>query len=118
MKNKILYLIVAGIVLYIVFFAILPRLGDRYKGCNLHHDVYVQSIRSRVLKKFVDSSNHYDQVIVYSGQDKEPHIMSFTPEFLDMFDRINPGDSIIKEKKLNRLQSDIQNYWKRYNIQV
>ena len=96
MRNRILGLIVGGIILYLIAFKLLPYLGDRYHGCYLHHDIYIQHIRSRVIKKFVDADNHNDQVIVYLDGTKQPKMMTFSPENLDMYDAIDVGDSIIK----------------------
>jgi hypothetical protein len=98
MKKKLIIWIIGWTILYVVFFLLLPYLNDRYHGCYLHNDVYVQSINGSVLQKFVDPKNHNDQVIIYSAVNKGQEMMVFTPEFYDMFDLINVGDSIIKEK--------------------
>ena len=47
----------------------------------------------------LDHNNHNDQMVVFSGMNGIPHgMMDLTPEFYDMFDLINVGDSVIKKK--------------------
>jgi hypothetical protein len=71
----------------------------RYEGCGKHQEVYNQSISGRVLQKYIDSKNHNYQTVVFSGMDGyQPGVMIFSPEFYDMFDLINVGDSVVKKK--------------------
>lgn len=98
MKKRIIFWVIGWIVIYIVFFKVLPKLTDKYHGCYIHKDVYVQSIKSRIIRKFIDSANHAEETIAFLGKDNKEEKMIFTPEFNGMYDSINEGDSIIKEK--------------------
>jgi hypothetical protein len=72
---------------------------NKYEGCGKHQEVYKQSINGRVLQKYVDTKNHNYQTAVFSGMDGyQQGSMIFSPEFYDMFDLINVGDSVIKRK--------------------
>jgi hypothetical protein len=98
MKKRIILWVIGWAIIYAVFFRLLPYLNDRYHACYTHHDAYIQVINGKILQKFVDSTNHNDQVIIYSGKNGEQGTMVFTPEFYDMFDLLNVGDSIVKRE--------------------
>ena len=97
MKKGIVFLIIGWILLYLVFFKILPYLSDKYHGCYIHQDVYTQRIKSVVLDKFIDSKNHDNETIIYWGKNNKQEIMTFTGDFDGLYDFLNVGDSIIKE---------------------
>jgi hypothetical protein len=60
--------------------------------------VYDQKVNGAVKKKYTDSSNHNYQKIIYSSENNIEGEMIFTPELEDMYEFLNIGDSIIKEK--------------------
>jgi len=98
MKLKIILMIVFWVLMYIFIFRLFPYFNDKYSGCYVHHDVYIQNIKSIVEKKFIDSSNHYNKTIVYLNEDKLKRGMIFPGYLEDMYDYLNIGDSIVKEK--------------------
>ncbi|NHA02855.1 hypothetical protein G7092_03575 [Mucilaginibacter sp. HC2] len=95
MKKRIIFWLIGWAIIYAVFFQVLPYLTDRYHGCYIHQDVYAQSIKSVVFKKFIDHANHNEKTIVYLENNREKS-MIFTPEFYGMYDFIDVTDSIIK----------------------
>ncbi|MGZ3873963.1 MAG: hypothetical protein ACXVJD_13655, partial [Mucilaginibacter sp.] len=98
MKNKIIVMLIGWSLMYLIFFRLLPYLTDKYHGCYIHQDVYKQVIKSTILDKYVDSKNHNYETITYIGRDNKEETMVFTPEFGALYDFLNIGDSIIKEK--------------------
>jgi hypothetical protein len=98
MKKRIIFWVIGWIIIYVVFFKVLPYLTDKNRGCYIHKKVCDQSFSSRVIRKFVDSANHANETITFIGKDNKEEKMIFTPEFNGMYDSINEGDSIIKEK--------------------
>ena len=76
---------------------VLPYLGTKSQGCYLHQEVYIQKINGIVTKKFIDKENHNYQTIYLSSIVNKNQLIIVTPEFGDMYDYLNIGDSIIKE---------------------
>lgn len=97
MTNRIIVLIAAWTLLYLVFFKLFPYLNDKYHGCYVHEDIYNQKIKAIVTRKFIDSANHCNKTIVYSTGGS-PEQMIFPGYLEDMYDYLNPGDSIIKKQ--------------------
>ena len=98
MKKKVTIAISGWILIYLVFFKLLPYLTDRYHGCYIHEDVYKQAIKSTILDKYIDSENHNSETAIYAGDHNKGVIMVFRPEFGALYDFLNAGDSIIKKK--------------------
>ncbi|HEY9000685.1 MAG TPA: hypothetical protein VIM89_04995 [Mucilaginibacter sp.] len=99
MTKRIVRIIIALIVFYILYRYLIPYMHNKYEGCGKHQEVYNQSINGRVLQKYVDAKNHNYQTVVFSGiNGYQQGSMIFSPEFYDMFDLINVGDSVIKKK--------------------
>jgi hypothetical protein len=97
MKKKIIIFIIVWILIYLAFFKLLPYLTDKYHGCYIHEDIYKQNIKAVVSGKFIDPANHNNKTIAYStvghlGQ------MIFPGYLEDLYEYLNVGDSIIKEK--------------------
>ena len=113
MKRNIIFSVVGLGLMYFILIYYVPHWHEESSGCYLHHEVYVQNIRSKIEKKLIDSHNHNYKEIIYLDENKEEKTMVFTPEFQVMFDSLNVGDTIIKEKnsiyykiKYNKLQKD------------
>ncbi|MFI5140542.1 MAG: hypothetical protein ACHQIM_22170 [Sphingobacteriales bacterium] len=98
MKKRIIIFLIAQILLYLVFFQLIPYFSDKYRGCYIYRDVYRQYIKSTVLDKFIDSKNHNEKTIIYFGKNKKEETMIFPGYLVDMYDFLNVGDSIIKER--------------------
>ena len=98
MKTKIIWWLIGLVIIYVVFFKILPYLTDKHHGCYIHKEVYDRSFRSRIIRKYIDSGNHAEETIAFIGKDNKEEKMIFTSEFNGMYDSINEGDSITKEK--------------------
>lgn len=98
MKKRIAIAIVVNIMLYLIFFKLIPYFSDKYHGCYIYQDIYNQSIKSTVLDKFIDSKNHNIQTIIFFGSTHKEETMIFPGYLQDMYDYLNVGDSIVKEK--------------------
>ncbi|WP_367866784.1 hypothetical protein [Pedobacter sp. WC2423] len=98
MKNNILTILSSTIILFFVFFYILPYNHDKYHACFVEQEVYVQEIRSRIEKKFIDTPNHAYEKIIYLDTNKNETELVFTSEYKNMYASIGVGDSIIKLK--------------------
>ena len=98
MKKRITTLIIVWIFLYLIFFKLFPYLNNRYHGCYVHEDIYKQNIKAIVSGKFIDAANHNNKTIVYSAGGHLEEQMVFPGYLEDLYDYLNIGDSIIKEK--------------------
>jgi len=98
MKLKIILMVIIGILIYIIFFQILPGLNGKYYECNIFHEINSQKIHSKVLRKFIDSDNHNYKKINYLNDNGIEDTMIFPAELCDMYDFLNVGDSIIKKE--------------------
>jgi len=110
MKNRIIIFIMGWILIYLIFFKLLPYLTNKYHGCYIHEDIYKQNIKSIVTGKFIDAANHNNKTIVYSTG-VHPGQMIFPGYLEDMYDYLNVGDSVIKEKSsvYYRVKSNVTN---------
>jgi hypothetical protein len=97
MKNKIIVVIIGYISLYLTFFKLLPYLTNKYHGCYIHKDIYRQSMKSVVIDKYIDKQNHNNKTITYSTEGHAED-MIFPGYLEELYDYLNIGDSIIKEK--------------------
>jgi hypothetical protein len=97
-KKRVIIWLIGWTLLYLVFCQLLPYLSNKYHGCYIHQDIYNRSIKSVVLDKFIDPANHNEKTIIYFGKDGKQEKMIFTPELLGVYDFLNEGDSLIKEK--------------------
>ena len=88
------------IALYLVFNKLLPYLGSESDyGCELYHNVYMQSLKYKVLKKYTDTYQHNYEKVEYSfNNNSEQGTMIFDVELNVMFYNLQPGDSVIKKK--------------------
>ena len=98
MIKKIILGIIFYIFLYIFITRLYPYYHNKYVGCSLHKDVYIQSIKSTIRRKFIDSDEHAYPTISYIDSDGFEKSMILFGEFDGMFDFISVGDSIVKEK--------------------
>lgn len=98
MKKRITIFISGWILIYLVFFRLLPYLTNRYHGCYVHEDIYKQNIKAIVSAKFIDAANHNNKTIVYSTGGHLEEQTLFPLYLEDLYDYLNIGDSIIKEK--------------------
>lgn len=91
-------MLLAQIILYFIFFRVIPYVSDKYRGCYIYRDVNAQYIKSTVLNKFIDAKNHNEKTIIYVGENNREENMIFPGYLVDMYDFMNVGDSLIKEK--------------------
>lgn len=85
--------------LYIFIFRIGPYYQDKFAGCDLAHDVYLENFRGIVVKKFVDASEHNNETIIYRDENKtEVYLILYSTDYGDLYENLNVGDSIIKKK--------------------
>ena len=97
MKLKTILLVIFAILFYSFIFYLLPQYNQRYYGCSLHQEVYVQKISSKLKRKFINADEHNFPTIIYSDNGEEQS-MVLGNEFGSMFEDLNVGDSIIKRK--------------------
>jgi hypothetical protein len=96
MKTRIIIALVAQVLLYLIFFRLLPYSSDKYHGCYIHQDIYRQYIEAVISDKFIDVKNHSHKTITYFGKSNTKGTMIFPGYLEDMYDSLNVGDSIIK----------------------
>jgi hypothetical protein len=98
MKLKVILVIIAWVFLYIIVYHIYPYLNRKNSGCALTRETYIEEIKGVVRKKFVDSSQHNFETIIYETNDKKQGTMIFaTIEYGDMYEYLHESDSIIKK---------------------
>ena len=97
--KKALLIIIIWIIVLIVGSRILRYFNENDTGCTLAEYVYVQDINAVVTKKFINSSEHNYETIIYRGDDgAEDHMVFSGPEYGALFDFLSVRDSIIKTK--------------------
>jgi hypothetical protein len=99
MIRKILFTIICVVVIYVIFMRLLPYLNDKSYECDLYNKVYNQQISALVERKFIDTRNHNYRKIIYSENTKVGQDMILDGEFQEIYDFLEVGDSLIKEKK-------------------
>jgi len=86
---------------YFVFFKLFPYLqtkSDHDRGCEIYHNIYTQSGKYKVEKKFIDYDNHARRRVDYSVNDIGEGTMIFDDALNLMYYNLQPGDSVIKKK--------------------
>jgi len=96
MKKRFLFWIIGVTLMCLVFFKLLPYLGDKGYGCDLHHEIYIQIVKVRVDDKYLDSVNHNHPAINFTDENDQKGTMYFSDQGL--YNTLNVGDSLIKEK--------------------
>ena len=98
MKNNIIWIALFLTIVFIIFLYVFPHLNGENNGCYLHKEVYVQEIRSKIEKKFINTPNHALKKIIYLDHDSNENELVFTAEYKGMYDSLSVGDSIIKKR--------------------
>ena len=99
MIKRVLIAILSVIVLYLIFNRLLPYLNNKYYECDLYNEVYNQQFSGLVEKKFIDTPNHNYRKIIYSDKTRVKQSMILEGGFQEIYDFLEVGDSLIKERK-------------------
>jgi hypothetical protein len=97
--RKAILVIIIWVIFLIAGSRILHYFNENDNGCALAEYVYDQEIDVVVKKKFINSSQHNYETIIYRGDDGgDDHMVFSGPEYGALFDFLNVGDRIIKKK--------------------
>jgi hypothetical protein len=94
------WVVLIWIALYLFIFKLIPYLDSkRDDGCEIYHNVYAQSLKYMVVKKYTDTYQHNYEKVEYSfNNNSERGTMIFDVQLNIMFYNLQPGDSVIKKK--------------------
>jgi hypothetical protein len=87
----------AFIIICYVTFRYLDNYNIKHYGCDLHKEVYEQSLSFKVTQKFIDQDNHNIPVLIYVDNNNQQQRMTMM-NLMEVYDSAEIGDSVIKQK--------------------
>ena len=83
---------------FLIIFLLLSQSGRKFSECRIYKEVFAQTIKAKVERKFIDTLNHNNKTITYLNEKKEPNEIIFHSELRAIYNFLNVGDSIVKSQ--------------------